>query len=53
MPAKKETYKSKTHSKVRYIDTPFDYSNDGRAEERQERDNERNHEVVGRDGRIR
>ncbi len=34
------------------IDTPFDYSNDGRKEEEQARDNERNHEVIGRDGRM-
>ncbi len=38
--------------KYHCISTPFDYSGDGSKEEEQARDNERNHEVIGRDGRM-
>ena len=34
------------------IITPYDYSGDGRKEEQMDRDNERNHEVMGNDGRM-
>ncbi len=49
---RKVTHKEKTLKKYHCISTPFDYSGDGRKEEQMDRDNERNHEVIGNDGRM-